>query len=222
MPDWTYTLQDFLLFSPRVYWRLFALHNHALWPLHVPALLIGASIPLLVSRHDRQADRAVAAILAAAWLWVGWSFLWHRYAAINWAAGYAALLFAVEALLLVWISIANGLSFAGAGIARRAIGLGLFLFALGLHPFLPIWTGRTFETSASFGIAPDPTVIATLGLLCMASAKRAWVLFPIPILWCISSWATLRALDAPDQWLPLTAAAFTILARLVPEEPKLR
>ena len=33
-----------LLFSPRVYWRLFELHNEALWPLQVPALLLGAAI----------------------------------------------------------------------------------------------------------------------------------------------------------------------------------
>jgi hypothetical protein len=26
---WTYTLSDFLLFSPRVYYRLFELHNRA-------------------------------------------------------------------------------------------------------------------------------------------------------------------------------------------------
>ena len=30
---WTYTLSDFLLFSPRTYYRLFELHHRALWPL---------------------------------------------------------------------------------------------------------------------------------------------------------------------------------------------
>ena len=32
---WTYRAEDFLLFSPRVYWRMFELHNTALWPLHL-------------------------------------------------------------------------------------------------------------------------------------------------------------------------------------------
>ena len=32
MLDWSYRLSDFLLFSPRVYWRMFELHNAALWP----------------------------------------------------------------------------------------------------------------------------------------------------------------------------------------------
>ena len=32
---WTYRPEDFLLFSPRVYWRMFELHNAALWPLQL-------------------------------------------------------------------------------------------------------------------------------------------------------------------------------------------
>ena len=32
---WTYSLSDFLLFSPRTYYRLFELYNLAVWPWHV-------------------------------------------------------------------------------------------------------------------------------------------------------------------------------------------
>jgi hypothetical protein len=33
MPEWwTYTLSDFLLFSPRAYYRLIERHNAAVWP----------------------------------------------------------------------------------------------------------------------------------------------------------------------------------------------
>ena len=42
MSDWlSYAPQDFLLFSPRVYYRLIELHNEALWPLQVAALALG-------------------------------------------------------------------------------------------------------------------------------------------------------------------------------------
>ena len=41
---WSYRPGDFLLFSPRTYWRLFQLANEALWPLQIPVLLIGAAI----------------------------------------------------------------------------------------------------------------------------------------------------------------------------------
>ena len=38
---WSYRAEDFLLFSPRVYWRTFELHNAALWPLHFATLAAG-------------------------------------------------------------------------------------------------------------------------------------------------------------------------------------
>jgi len=41
---WSYRPGDFLLFSPRTYWRLFQLANEALWPLQIPVLLIGDAI----------------------------------------------------------------------------------------------------------------------------------------------------------------------------------
>jgi hypothetical protein len=46
---WTYRAEDFLLFSPRVYWRMFELHNAALWPLHVLTLAAGLIIILLIA-----------------------------------------------------------------------------------------------------------------------------------------------------------------------------
>ena len=72
----TYTLQDFLLFSPRVYWRMFELHNQAVWPLQILALLLGAAILVWVVRPHPWSCRAIFAILAVAWMWVAWVFLW--------------------------------------------------------------------------------------------------------------------------------------------------
>ena len=47
---WTYAPEDFLLFSPRVYWRMFELHNAAVWPSQALALLVGAAILVWVVR----------------------------------------------------------------------------------------------------------------------------------------------------------------------------
>ena len=41
---WTYSLSDFLLFSPRTYYRLVELYNLAIWPAQLVALAIGAAI----------------------------------------------------------------------------------------------------------------------------------------------------------------------------------
>ena len=87
---WTYRLEDFLLFSPRVYWRMFELHNAALWPLHLVTFAAGVAIILLALWRPHGHGLWIAIILAALWAFVGWSFLWIRYAAINWAIAYVA------------------------------------------------------------------------------------------------------------------------------------
>jgi hypothetical protein len=44
-------------------------------------------------------------------------------------------------------------------------------------------------------MAPDPTALATLGVLLLAGARPLW-LYPIPVVWCLVSGATLWAMDA--------------------------
>ena len=99
---WTYSLSDFLLFSPRTYYRLFELYNLAVWPWHVVAIVLGLAVLVLWLRGGAWQGRTVAVILATCWLFVAWAYLLARYDTINWAASYFAAGYAVEALLLVW------------------------------------------------------------------------------------------------------------------------
>jgi hypothetical protein len=46
---WSYTLSDFLLFSPRTYYRLFELHNAEWWPAHFVAV-VGSDINVELKR----------------------------------------------------------------------------------------------------------------------------------------------------------------------------
>ena len=84
---WTYSLSDFLLFSPRTYYRLFELYNVAIWPLQIVGLALGVAIVGLLLRDVAWRGRAIAAALAACWLWVAWAYFQKRYETINWAAG---------------------------------------------------------------------------------------------------------------------------------------
>lgn len=67
---WTYTLSDLLMFSARTYFRLFALHNEAVWPAHLLAAAVGLVLVGCVVRGAGKAGRVAAALLALAWLWV--------------------------------------------------------------------------------------------------------------------------------------------------------
>jgi hypothetical protein len=209
---WTYRPEDFLLFSPRAYWRLFELHNAELWPVQVLALAAGLATTVAALRDRRNHDRWIPLVLAAAWIFVGWSFLWNRYATINWPIAYVAYAFALEAALLLLVGTTlKGLVFDRRGIGGRA---GLFLAGLGViaYPALPPLFGRPWSSAELFGIAPDPTAIATLGLLLLARGSLPSMLIPIPLAWCLLSSLTLLAMNDPQAWLPFLAAVITLAA----------
>ncbi|MBP2312823.1 DUF6064 family protein [Azospirillum soli] len=204
---WTYTPSDFLLFSPRTYYRLIELYNAAIWPGQLVALVAGLAILVLVRRAGPSSGRIVAAILAAGWLWVAWGYLFTRYATINWAASYVAAAFAIETLLLAVAGVIAGkLTFHGGG---RWVGLGLFLFALFIQPLIGPLSGRAWSRAELFGVMPDPTVVATLGVLLAADRVR-WELLAVPLLWCLFSGATLWTMEAPDAWVMPLAAGLTV------------
>jgi hypothetical protein len=195
---WTYSLSDFLLFSQRTYYRLFELYNLAIWPAQILAIALGLAILALLRRGDAGQGRAVAAILAACWLWVAWAYLLVRYDTINWAASYFAAGFVIEALLFIWTGLVRNrlLLRPDRDLAGRA-GLCIFLFALLVQPLIGPLAGREWVQVEIFGIAPDPTVIATLGVLLMAD-RSPWYLYVIPLIWCALSGATLWTMQSPD------------------------
>jgi hypothetical protein len=190
---------------------MFELHNTALWPLHLLTLAAGLIIILLIAWRPGTAARWLALILAMLWIFVGWSFLWNRYATINWAAAYLAPAFAVEGVLLLVVSLLDGLAFDRRGLAGRT-GYLILGLALAGHPLLAPLQGRGWASSEVFGIAPDPTAIATLGLLLLARGRLLPLLLPIPVLWCLLSGITLRTMGEPQAWVPYAALVLAAAA----------
>jgi hypothetical protein len=202
---WSYGPRDLLLFSPRTYYRLFELYNSELWPLQLLFLTLGAAILLLWRSRSKMAGRALATLLALFWLWVAWSYHSQRYATINWAANYFALAFALEALLLLWLGVVRGhLNLAAAGSQR--LGMALFIFAWLFFPLLAPLLGRSWMQAEILGMMPDPTALATLGILLLCGARPLWWLWPVPVVWCLISGVTLWTMGSPDFWIaPLVA-----------------
>ena len=185
------------------------LHNAALWPLHIPALAVG--IAALVQAFRRNHGRWIILLLAAVWAFVGWAFLWSRYATINWAIAYVAPAFALQALLMLVSAISGGFAFDRRGVAGWA-GLALAATGIAAYPLLPPLFGRPWSAAELFGIAPDPTAIATLGLLLAGRARLLPMLVPIPLAWCVLGGLTLLAMGDAQAWLPLGAAAIALVA----------
>ncbi len=194
---WTYRPSDFLLFAPRTYYRLFELYNIDIWPLQILALLAGAAILVLIRNRMASSGRIIGVLLAACWLWVAWAFHWQRYATINWAASYFAVGFAIEALLLIWIGVVrDSLRFDSAPRVRARIGVAIFAFALMIQPLLQLLSGRNWQQLEVFGVAPDPTAVATLGVL-LASNRMPWIALPLPLIWCVIGGVTLWLINSP-------------------------
>jgi hypothetical protein len=217
---WTYSLSDFLLFSPRTYYRLFELYNADIWPAQVVALALGLAILAGWLRGTAWAGRGAGAVLAACWLWVAWAFHAQRYATINSAAVFFAIGFAIEALLLLWIGgVRARIAFAPVRGGVRGAALGVTLFAMLGYPLLAAAGGRAWRQMELFGVAPDPTALATLGLLAL-SARTPWPLLPVPLLWCAISGATLRTMHAHYAWVaPLGALLVLALCAIGKRAP---
>jgi hypothetical protein len=216
MPEWwTYSLADFLLFSPRTYYRLIERHNDAVWPAHLATLGLGVLIAVLMRKGAWWRGRVVSGIVAVLWAWVAGAFVWGRYATINWGAAYLVWLLAVEVALLVWAGVVRGgLSFRWRADATGVFGGGLFLLCLAGYPMFAPLGGRGWAQVEVFGIAPDPTVMATLGLLLLVEGGPRWSLQVAPVLWCLVAGATLMAMGSPEAWIVLSATLLSVVAAI--------
>ena len=184
--------------------------------------LISLLLAMALVRRPAWAAAGLGA-LAAAWLWVAWAFHLQRYATINTAGPWFALAFGVEAAVLAVLAFA-GIRWrvSDAGDPRRAIGVALLVAGWLAWPLAGPLLGRPWTQAEVFGIAPDPTAVATLGLLLLVQAGHARpraslvrLAWPVPVAWCLVSGATLWTMDAPEApLLPVLALLALIGSRV--------
>ena len=208
----SWALEDFLPFSPRAYWRLFALENEAVWPVQPLLLAAGALLVLLLSRGWRPSGRWFGPALGAAWLWTGWQFVALRYGTLNWAAPALAWGFYAQGALLTVLGLSGKLVLEGQARAARA-RIGLLATALLAWPLLAPLDERSWREAEVFGVAPDPTAAATFALIALAARSR-WtaLLCVVPALWLAVSGLTLFTMGVWQGWAVLGALAAGLAA----------
>ncbi len=211
----SWTLEDLLLFSPQVYWRLFALENESVWPAQPVVLAAAALLALSFIWGRRPSGRWLGPVLGAAWLWTGWHFVALRYGTVNWVAPTLAWGFYAEAALLVGLGLSGRIVFPRQG--RSAwFGIGLLATAL-VWPVLAPLDGRLWREAEVVAIAPDPTAIATLALLALAERSRWTALLCIaPVLWLAISTLTLVTMGTWQGWAVLAALLAGLAAWVAP------
>ncbi|HTN65362.1 MAG TPA: DUF6064 family protein [Burkholderiaceae bacterium] len=85
--------------------------------------------------------------------------------------------------------------------------------ALRLRPLIGPMLGQPWLQMQIFGIAPDASVVATLGILLTTGYRPRWLLMVITSVWCLISGATLWTMGSQDVWLmPVVALLSALLA----------
>lgn len=191
----SYSIRDFIPFSPDVYLRLLERMGEAFWPLHLLTLAVGlAALVLMAKRHVRLA----CTITAPLWLFVGIAFFMNRYGELNWAGSYVAWAFFLQAAILALVA-ASGRGIAqppGLTHPRAYLGAALAIMGLLAYPLMAPLAGHSWFHSEVFGIHPDPTVTVTLGLVLIGlRGILLWLAAAICITWLVASGLTLEALD---------------------------
>jgi Family of unknown function (DUF6064) len=197
-----------LPFTADVLFSDFAQYNRALWPLPAlaPALCLAAI--LLPLRPMPGVDRTIAALLAAAWLWVGIGYHILQFASLNFVAPVYGALFVLEGLLLAWSGVLrNDLAFRFRAEPLGWCGLVLAIAGTLAWPLADglIWGWRSARLA---GLAPGPTALLTLGLLLLNTHRTPVRLAIVPLLWTLVSGLTAWVLGVTqDLLMPVAGIA---------------
>ena len=203
--DWlSYSLQDFVMFGPQVFLRLFVRINQDLWPWQLLAVVIAIVIPVLILRQGRAARRLAVGLLALAWIVSGYGFLVGYFGPIYWPAAWFGWAFVAQGVLLAAAVFSGGVHDSRLAVGRFAV---LWLLAVCGLPWLAMADSGQWEAVGLFGVAPGTTAAA--GALALALMSRAWrwLYLPLLVMWSLFSAAILWVLQA---WWLLVAPVATL------------
>ena len=174
-----------LPFTRTAFFEAFARYNEAVWPaqvlLHVLAI---AALALLLIR-GRHSGRAVSAVLALLWAWMGGVYHLVYFRPINPAAVLFGAMFLAGAAAFAWDGVVRDrFRFGEAGAGARPIGYALVAYALVGYPLLAHALGHRYPAMPTFGL-PCPTTIFTIGMLAFLRPPVPGRILVVPVLWAL-------------------------------------
>jgi hypothetical protein len=205
--DLPFTVDQFL--------DVFARMNAALWPAQVGGYLLGVLALALALRGGDLAARAVPALLAGAWAFVGAVYHLLFFAPVNPAAWLFGAGFLFQAVLFADAAARRRLAFGWVRSGRALAGLAVVAYAGIFYPLLGAALGHAWPRSPVFGVAPCPTTIFTFGILLLARGRVPLRLLAVPFLWALVGASAALHLRVRED-LGLVAAGVIATALLLP------
>jgi hypothetical protein len=204
-----------LPFDTEAFFQVFVDYNTAIGPAPIVAWLLGIVAVVLVLWPMPWSGRAISAILAAFWLWTGIGYHILFFAPINPAAYGFGALFVVQGLLFLWCGVhRKRLDFSASGGVSTIVGGVAIVYAMLVYPIIGYLLGHGYPRAPLFGVAPCPTTIFTIGLLCLADRPMPWALWLVPLLWSLIGGTAAWLLGVPEDlglWIAGLAAVVLIL-----------
>ena len=166
--------------------EVFAAYNPMIWPMQIVAYLLGLFAVYLAVRKIVIAKRAIPAVLAFFWLWVGLAF-WLPSVLQGYMPGILfTALFLIQGGLLAALTIKPRLEFGFKGDACAWAGAFCLLYALVGYPLFGALVGHNYPYMSPFGLTPCPVVTFTFGLLLLSTTKVSKILLFIPFFYAMS------------------------------------
>ena len=171
-----------LPFTAAQFFEILRAYNEGVWPAQL-GLYAAALVALLLLATGFP--RALSAVLALLWAWMGLAYHLAYFSAVNPAAYAFGAAFLVAAALFAWEGVVRGrLRFQLDWGARGAAGAVLVAYALAAYPLLALALGQRYPSMPTFGL-PCPTTIFTIGLLGFLQPGAPARVFVVPALWTL-------------------------------------
>ena len=192
-----------LPFSRDAFLDVFGAYNTLLWPV-AAALWIATLLAFVACLRGRPRNAWTFALLAFQWAWAAIFYHAALFTWINPAAWGFAILFLVEAGLLVWHGLVRPhlhLSPNEGGL-WRAVAYGLVAYGL-LYPLLALTGPDEYPYVPTFGV-PCPTALVTIGFLLLARPLPLSVTI-VPLAWTLIGGSAAFVLGMPIDLALVTA-----------------
>jgi hypothetical protein len=200
-----------LPFTSEQFLAVFVNYNNAIWPVQIGAYLFGGAAIALTFRGTSNADRMIAGILAAMWLWTGIGYQGLFFSVINKAAYVFGGLFVVQSAYLVYSGVyRDRIGFGFRSNAASWVGVAFVAYAAIVYPLIGVSIGHPYPAMPMFGVTPCPLTIFTFGMLLLTTRLPSRWLLVIPFVWSLIGGSAAVLLRVPQDWFLLVSGFIAV------------